>query len=322
MTRNGIVFALGAGYGILMRLVFGIAPFLNTPGMSNLASGPMLFSFVVLVPLLIGVHTVYAARARSPGLGSALVMPLLPTLCFVAGTALLLIEGSICIALALPIFLVAAAAGGLICWLVLKVVQPRPGVVNSLLLLPLLAGALETRLPMTQELQTAQASVRIAARPEAIWQLINHATDIRPDEMKSGLAYRIGLPYPLAAITDSTDHGRVRRLQWDHGVRFDEPIQDWEENRYIRWTYAFKPDSFPPGALDEHVLIGGRYFDLIDTSYRLTPEANGTRLDIVVHYRVSTHFNFYASWWGRTMVDDAAATILNFYKVRAEQKPA
>ena len=318
--KNGVIFALGAGYGILMRLVFGFAPFLSAGGKRFSAEGPMLFSFVVLVPLVIGIYTVYAARNKSPGIGAALVSPLVPTLCFVGGTAVLLLEGSICIAMALPIFLLSAATGGLICWLLLKVGQPRPGAVNSLLLLPLLTGYLETRLPMSQEIQITQTSVQIAARPEEIWALINRATDIRPAEMQQGLAWRIGVPYPMEAITVQTEHGHVRRLRWDHGVQFDEPIESWEENRYIRWTYAFKPDSFPPGALDEHVLIGGKYFDLIDTAYRLTPEAGGTRLDIVVNYRVSTNFNFYASWWGRTMVDDAAATILNFYKVRAEQK--
>ncbi|XHS79451.1 SRPBCC family protein [Burkholderiaceae bacterium UC74_6] len=319
--RNGIIMALGAGYGILMRLVFGFAPFLRSPELRDNASGPMLFSFVLLVPLLIGVYTVHAARSKNPGVGSALVLPLVPTLCFVGGTAALFLEGSICIALALPVFLAAASFGGLLCWTILKFAQPKPGVVNSLMLLPLLSGYVEARwLSMPQEIQQSQASVQIAAKPEAIWQLINHATEIRPSEMQEGLAYRIGVPYPMQAITEQTDHGRVRRLKWDHGVQFDEPIQAWEENRYIRWTYDFKPDSFPPGALDEHVLIGGKYFDLVDTSYRLTPEAGGTRLDIVVNYRVSTNFNFYAAWWGRTMVDDAAATILRFYKARAEQR--
>src|ERR1700742_2285274 len=100
--KKGYIFAMGAGYGLLMRLAFGLAPFLNKPGLIGYASGPMLFSFVVLVPLLIGIYTVYAAREKSPSLGSALVSPLVPTLCFVGGTAVLLIEGSICIAMALP----------------------------------------------------------------------------------------------------------------------------------------------------------------------------------------------------------------------------
>lgn len=313
------VFLLGAAYGLLMRLAFGMAPFLN-PSARNMAGGPMLASFVILVPMVIGFYTVYAVRAEMPRLGFALVAPWLPTLCFVGGTAVLLIEGSICIAMALPIFLLAASVGGLIAWGFLRVFEYRSGTLNSVLLLPLVMGCAEMNLPLPADTQETDASIQIAARPEVVWQLINHATGIQPAEMREGLAYRIGVPYPQQAVTEETTGGRVRRLRWDRGVQFDEPINAWEENRYIRWTYDFKPDTFPPGTLDEHVLIGGRYFDLTDTSYRLTPSSTGTRLDIVVHYRVSTNFNFYAAWWGRLMVDDAAATILKFYKARAEAR--
>jgi hypothetical protein len=166
--------------------------------------------------------------------------------------------------------------------------------------------------------QVAEQSVQIRARPEVVWQLINHARDIRPEEMREGLAWRIGVPLPQAAETTREGVGGVRELRWAKGVRFDEPITDWEPNRYIRWSYRFTPKSFPPGALDEHVLIGGEHFDLVDTSYRLTPTPAGTRMDIRVSYRVSTHFNWYAAPFGRLLVDDAARTILAFYRHRAE----
>lgn len=313
------IFFVGAAYGLLMRLAFGIAPFLNDPDTKARASGPMLTSFVVLVPMLIGIYTVLSARRESPTMSFVLMGPWAPTFCFVAGTAVLLIEGSICITMAVPIFCLMASIGGLIGWALAKRVQPQPGTMNTLLLLPLLAGYAETHVTLPQEIRQSTASTHIAATPEAIWREINHATSIQPEEMKGGLAYMIGVPYPLEAITHTTPEGeRVRKLRWAKNVSFDEPITAWEENRFVRWTYAFKPESFPPGALDDHVLIGGKYFDLVDTSYRLTPEAGGTRLDIVVDYRVSTNFNWYAAWWGRVLVDDSAQAILRFYKNRGE----
>ena len=54
------------------------------------------------------------------------------------------------------------------------------------------------------------------------------------------------------------------------------------EDRTIAWTYAFTPDALPPNALDEHVLIGGRYFDLVDTACHRVPEDGVARLEIVV----------------------------------------
>lgn len=311
------IFITGIVYGLCMRLIFGAGIWFDKKD-SLMASGPMLASFVLLVPLLIGIYTVYAARDSKPGWMFVVAGPWVPTLCFVAGSAVLLIEGSICIAMATPIFCLMASLGGLLGRLLIQFVKPRPASVHAWLLLPLFSAYAEARLPLPQEIEHSVATTWIAAPPERVWSYINHAVAIKPAEMQGGLAYRIGLPYPLEAITRETNQGRVRKLRWDKNVSFDEPITAWEENRFIEWTYAFKPDSFPPGALDEHVLIGGKYFDLVDTSYRLDPEGGGTRLAISVHYRVSTHFNWYAQWWGRILVDDSANAILRFYKNRSE----
>ena len=331
MNKNLKIFAIGALYGLAARLLFGMSDLMRRGGLdaaarlphagesvAKVASGVMLAAFVVLVPLLIGVYTVYAARASSPSVSFVLFGPWVPTLCFVAGTAVLMIEGAICIAMALPIFCVLASLGGLIGLIVIRVIKPRPTTMGAVMLLPLLVGYFEAGVPLPRDASRSVASVHIAAKPEVVWGLINHAVDIRPAEMRDGLAWRIGVPYPVEAITQATPRGHVRKLRWAGNVAFDEPITDWQENRYIRWTYAFTPASFPPGTLDEHVLIGGNYFDLVDTSYALTPEAGGTRLDIVVDYRVSTHFNWYAGWLGRVMVDNAAGAILHFYKLRSE----
>ena len=314
-----IVFGLGALYGLVMRVAFGL-PFMDSRTAHG-ATGPMLASFVMLVPVLVGVFTVHAARKRSPGLMFALFAPWVPTLLFALGSGLVLIEGSICIAMALPIFCVVSSLGGLLCWIVLKFVDVPAGGVNGLLLLPLLLAWPESQQPLPQGLQRSEAAVHIAAPPQAVWALINHATAVTPEEMRGGLAWRNGLPYPVEAVTHESAAGRVRKLRWASGIAFDEPITDWQENRRIAWTYAFAPDSFPPNTLDEHVLIGGRYFDLVDTAYQLVPEDGGTRLEIVVGYRVSTGFNWYAAPAGRLLVDDAARAILRFYKRRAEAQP-
>jgi hypothetical protein len=272
---------------------------------------------VGLVPFLVGALTVYLARDRRPSLGYAAVAPLIPVMMFVAGTAILLIEGSICIAMALPLFLIVAMIGGVVMWGVLKFYRPSSATMGAFLLLPLLGGWGERGLPLPDRFGRSVSSVHIDAPPEAIWHLINDAHDIQPAEMR-GWAWAIGVPHPVSAKTVETDGRRVRKLRWEKGVHFDEPILDWQENRYVRWRYAFAGDSIPPGALDDHVRIGGRYFDLIDTSYRLAPEAGGTRLSIEVDYRVSTNFNFYAGWWADKLVGDAARTILGFYKRRTE----
>ena len=312
------LFLAGAGYGLLMRAVFMLPLFKHSSAGS--ASGAMLGSFLFLVPLLIGMLTVYRLVPAQRTWGKALLLPWIPTLLFIAGTALLLIEGSICIIMALPIFLATASLGGFVMWLVMKFAVPPKSVMNTFLVLPALAGLYERDLPLRDVRETSDASVHIAAPPQAIWQLINRAERIVPAEMENGWAYRIGVPHPLEAVTVDTAAGRVRKLRWEQGVHFDEPILDWDENHYIRWRYEFAADSIPSGALDEHVAVGGRYFDLIDTSYKLDPEGDGTRLSIHVTYRVSTGFNWYAAHLARWLVDDSARTILAFYQRRCESQ--
>lgn len=136
--------------------------------------------------------------------------------------------------------------------------------------------------------------------------------------MENGIAYKIGVPYPIEARTIEARVGGKRQLLWQRGVSFEEEITDWQENRHIAWKYLFTPESFPKGSLDDHVVIGGQYFDIEDTSYTLTPERNGTRLTVQVGTRVSTNFNWYADLCARYLIGDTAETILNFYKQRAQ----
>lgn len=323
--QNHWLVLFGASYGLLMRFIFTLAPFSWSPAPRTdtwvTASGPMMASFALLVPAIIGAvsyYYYYYAEPNKRSIWRSLFAGYLPTLLFICGTALLLIEGSICIAIALPLFLIMSSVGGALMWVFLKLKQPSPASINSLLLLPLLMIPIESQLGLPANKQAISESIMIQASPDKVWALINHVENIQPEEMQAGLANRIGVPLPLEGITVNENGTRVRKSRWAKNVAFDEPISDWQENRFIKWTYHFTPESFPKDALDEHVVIGGKYFDLIDTSYQLTPIGDKTRLDIVVHYRISTNFNWYANPLGRLLINDSAKQILSFYKHRAE----
>lgn len=317
---------LGAVYGLLMRVIFMDSPlsqfpnfsWFNNNGIGSVATGPMMASFALLVPAMIGAASYYYTDSTKKTFGRSLYVGISPTIVFVGGTALLLIEGSICIAMALPLFLIMSSVGGTLMWLFLKFKKPSPNSINSLLLLPLLMVPIESQIKLPTNKQAISESIMVQASPDKVWQLINHVDNIQAEEMQDGLAYRIGVPLPIEGITVNENGARVRKSRWAKNVAFDEPIIDWQENRFIKWTYRFTPESFPKDALDEHVVIGGKYFDLIDTSYQLTPIGDSTRLTIVVHYRISTNFNWYANPLGKLLIDDSAKQILSFYKHRAE----
>lgn len=307
-----VVMGLGGAYGVAIHQALG-----RTTG------GLMRTSFLVGAPLAIGVLVGHLARRRKlTGVAGASALSLLSVGLFVFAVGAFLREGTICIVMAAPLFIVLAAVGALVGGLVSAFGGGQaPKVLSFALVLPLLAASAEDEVaPPTLHLTTVE-SVHIEAPPAAVWQHINFPTGIEPGELKDGMAYRIGVPFPIEARTLEGRVGGTRQLVWQRGVKFEEIITAWEPGRHIAWRYNFAPESFPAGSLDDHIVIGGRHFNLTRTSYTLTPEGTGTRLTVDVGTDVTTTFNWYAGPWARYLVGDTARTILNFYKVRAERGP-
>lgn len=309
-------FIVGACYGLLSRLIFSGY---RTPGIK--IPDVMSAAFAVLVPIAIGAITVYLAESlQRRNYKYYFFAPWLSVAIFVAGTALALLEGAICIAMALPLFLLLGSFGGVVMGVTCRYRDKPKRTVQSIALLPLVFALFETGSQPGDQFVEIRRSVDIGAPAAVIWQLVNYPTNIQPSELAGGLAYKIGVPYPIEARTVQTGVGGKRQLLWQRGVNFEEEITAWQENRHIAWKYLFSEDSFPPGSMDDHVVIGGQYFDLVDTSYTLSPLSAGTRLEITVKFRVSTAFNWYARPVARFLIADTAEAILNFYKVRAEKE--
>lgn len=76
-------------------------------------------------------------------------------------------------------------------------------------------------------------------------------------------------------------------------------------------------DSFQCPQWLEYFLI---YFDLLDTTYTLTPIGDKTQLDIQMRYRVSTQFNWYADPIAQWLIGNFAEVILRFYRQRSENR--
>lgn len=308
---------IGALVGVLMRVVAEL------PGLNHVMS-VMALPFIYGTPVAVGMVTVYLAeRQRRRSWGYYLGASSLAAVLFVVGTLLIMVEGWICAVVIIPLFTVVAAIAGLVMGAVCRATHwPKP-VVYGVGALPLAFSLLSGLQPAADTFGVIAQSRQIEASTEVVWQQLNNARDIRPHEVDSAWAYRIGVPLPVSGVTEETPQGRVRHSVWGKGVRFEEVIHTWEPGRHLGWSYRFAPDSFPPGALDDHVVIGGRYFDLLDTDYRLTPTAQGgTQLDMRIRYRVSTQFNFYADRVAQILLDDFSAVILNFYARRSERAAA
>ena len=297
--------------GILLRFIFS--------GRPGGAWSAMAGAFIYMSPILVGAITVYVAETQKRrSWGYYIWAPFVANCLYVLGTLLILIEGLICAVIIIPMFALLGSLGGLAMGAVCRATNWPKQTLYSLAAIPLLLGAIGDQLPNPELLNSVQRSTVVHAAPEQVWAHLNRAVDIQPAEFGATWAARIGVPMPLSGVTEMTNEGLVRKSLWNKAVHFDEPISDWQPNRYLRWSYRFFADSFPPHALDDHVMIGGHYFDLKDTSFTLTPVAGGTRLDIQAHYRVSTQFNFYADRVAQLLLGNMMETGLQFYKNRSE----
>jgi len=203
------------------------------------------------------------------------------------------IEGLICAVLAVPLFAVFGGIGGLMMGAVCRWTKWPTHAVYSVAVLPLLLGGLEEQLPPPHDIRSIERTRIVGAPPQKIWPYLLEAKDIEPDEIGSAWMYRIGVPLPTSAVTEWSDGSAVRHIKMGKGIHFDQVAVDLQPNRRIRWLYRFSRDSFPAGSLDDHVRIGGDYFDVLGTEYALREIGGATELRVRMSYRVSTGFNWY-----------------------------
>lgn len=308
--RSSYPFFVGIAAGIALRLLY-----LGQPGD---AFAPMMASFIYLSPLVVGAVTVYVAeRTERRSVGYYFAAPLLANVFYVFGTLVIMIEGLICVLLIVPLFALLGAVGGLLMGAVCRLTNWPKQTLGCLAALPLILGGFEQHVPLPDRIASVERTRLVAAPPEAVWAEIENARDIRRDEVDHAWIYRIGVPTPVMGVTERRDGVAVRHITMGKGIHFDQVAETWDPPRRASFRYRFTDDSFPKYALDQHVTIGGRYFDLRDTEYTLVPRGGATELRIRMGYRVTTPFNWYAAPMARWLIGDFEETILRFYERRA-----
>ena len=301
----------GALLGVILRIVFGALP--------NSMEGPMSIGFMLGTPFVVGALTVIGAPPERRTVLFLIFAPWAGIGLMLLGCAITLLEGSICLALMAPLFLAVASLGGVLMGVALHFVPGASSRMSAIAVLPLLMLAGEGHAPLPERQVELRRDIVVDASPATIWNQILTARSIQPNELPPSLTHMIGVPKPLEGINVRTDDGEVRFSRWERGVNFRGFVTARKEHESITWRYVFDDRSFPEGSMDEHVAIGGRYFDLHDTTFHLTPTPDGrTRLEIVAHYRVSTSINSYAVPVAAILGRDFLDTILGLYKHRSE----
>lgn len=303
--------SLGVLYGVLLRILLEY---------SNYFPGVLSFSFTFIVPVVIGALSVYfSGTDKKISLKFKILFPWVSVFAFMLTCLLIDLEGFVCVALLSPLFLLLATIGGLIGgYLFNNSLEGPNDAIKAIAILPLLMAFGETYVKGPDTIHSVHRNVLIQAPAETIWGNIKYIPDIKRSEFTPSFMYLIGVPYPeFGQLNESRN---VRLSRWEKGIAFEEKIVEHVDNKFMRWVYDFRPGDIPPEALDQHVTIGGKYFDVLDTTYETSTQPSGaTELSLTIRYRVSTNINWYANIWARYLVDDFERQILNVYKNRSEK---
>jgi len=238
------------------------------------------------------------------------------------GTALLLgWEGIICIFLWLPLFLVMSALGGVIAgiWRTLQRRRIGAAALAGAFLMPFVAAPVENLLPAPYSVRVVATSIDVAADTNAVWREIVDVPTIAESEQSFSWVHAIGFPRPVAARSLGQGIGSVRHATFERGVLFVETVDRWEPGRVLSFRIAAQP--IPPKTLDEHVTVGGAYFDVLEGTYWIEPLSPGhVRLHLASRHRLSTRFNAYSGLWTDAIMHETQRYILEIVARRAEAR--
>jgi hypothetical protein len=312
---------VGALYGISLRVIVQVSPQLHGSNAPIAAVYVMTVGFLFIGPLVMGMLVIQrAGRDSQVPVWQWFVLPCLTVILACVGALLLVLEGAICIVFALPIMLVSAMLGGVTA----GVIQRRNyrlsrNATYCLAIVPILIAFVEPRFTSPDQTRTVASEIRIHAPASIIWNNIKRVPAIEPSELRRTWSHRIGFPRPIEATLSYDGVGGIRHATFERGVLFIETVTAWEPERRLAFSIRADSANIPPTTLDEHVTIGGRYFDVLNGEYRLEPLPNGDiLLRLTSQQRLSTDFNGYAGLWTDAVMQCLQTSILQVIQHRCE----
>jgi hypothetical protein len=183
----------------------------------------------------------------------------------------------------------------------------------------LLILGIETNFKATDQIHIVSTAIEIEADKSKIWDNVKNVKDIQPDEIETHFVHLIGIPKPLNGEIDKEGIGGTRHITWDKGIKFEEKITSWDDSNGFTYDINVDPNSIPPTTLDEHVMIGGKYFDVLNGSYKIEKlSEEKSKVILTCSYRVTTNLNLYSKLWADFILDDFNKMILEVVKKRSE----
>lgn len=279
-------------------------------------------SYIFILPLVLGAIPVFfSSKEQLKSYIIFLITPWLSVLtffylCFISG-----FEGMICLVIIIGPFVILGALGAFLARIIKLKTEGNQTPLYSFLFFPFLFLIIESNFSATDKFYSVTTNIQVDAKRETVWNNIKNVKDIQPSEINTHFIHLIGIPKPLDGSLDKEGIGGIRSITWEKGIRFQEKIKSWQAGYGFSYDIHVDPASVPPTTLDEHVMIGGKYFDVIEGSYHidsLTP--NKSKITLTCKYRITTNITSYSKWWADFVLNDFNKMILEVIQRRCEQK--
>lgn len=317
----------GAGLGLVFRFLLGSSGVSNNQIPAARFVAPIVsIGFLAVVPMAMGYLSVWeylrAIPAEELKEYKWFFLPWGGVTLSMAIAALMKWEGSICILFASSIMLLFSLLGGFAARVVWGKLGPRsPGRISAFAV-PLVLLLIEGHIPDPYQVRTVETERMIHAPANVVWNEIKSVRLIEAQELPGSWIETAGFPRPLAATLSHEGVGGVRQAGFTGGLVFTETVNRWEPERDLRFSIRANTDAIPRTTLDEHVTIGGEFFDVLDGEYTLEQHPDGVLLHLRSHERLSTHLNPYAGVWTDAVMRAIQEQILTVIEHRAENDPS
>ena len=302
-------------YSLILRVIFEIDIFSDFMKVMSL-------TFFMTVPFGIGILTiVFSSVEKVQSLAYRILMPWVPIIVLCLITISFSIEGWACWIMIAPVFMLFGSLGGITAgYFKLKKYRKNNRLNMSLaVLLPFVLAPLEKTIIIPTATYKAYTYIDIEAPGPTIWQHVIRVTPIAKKEDRGTVTNYLGFPRPIKAELNIAAVRGIRKAVFSKGLVFTEIVTEYQPQQYMHFTISANPYDIPSTAMDEHVVIGGQYFDVLDGTYQLQRLSGKVyRLHLYSHFQLKTTFNFYAGWWAKWIMKDIQNNILHVIKTRCE----
>ncbi|MEQ1827306.1 MAG: hypothetical protein ABL921_15220 [Pirellula sp.] len=308
---TAVFLGIGAGAGYLVLSVVASVYLLNSYGAAMFFGAP-------IVTCAVSSYCLNWNRDR--GFGATLVHSIMTLLVASLGFLAFGLEGGICIAMAVPIFIPVGLIGTIVGYTIaVNCRRPnhneRNGLFGCIVVLPLIA-AIESAVDVSPVIES-RSQVLIEAPIERVWRRVVDFPDIiaKPEGILS-----FGVAYPIRARIDGHGAGAIRYCEFNTGV-FVEPITAWDEPYRLSFDVTSQPEPMSELSPYRHIHpphLDGTFRSLRG-EFRLFREADGTtRLEGSTWYQLDMGPRLYWRLWTDWIVHRIHVRVLEHVKEIAE----